>query len=124
MAKKEIFVFGSNLAGRHGAGSAKEALLKHGAVYGYPVGPQGSSYAIPTKDRQLRVLPLGEIEHHVHVFLVYAGQNPELDFHVVAIGCGLVGYTPQQIAPFFAGFPENVALPPEFVQVLLKEHSL
>jgi hypothetical protein len=49
----EIFVFGSNLAGRHGKGSALEALKKHGAIYGQGVGPQGASYAIPTKDHTL-----------------------------------------------------------------------
>lgn len=50
----DIFVFGSNLAGRHGAGSALEALKKHGAIYGQGVGRQGNSYAIPTNDERLR----------------------------------------------------------------------
>ncbi len=33
-----IFVFGSNLAGRHGAGAAKWALENRGAIYGQVVG--------------------------------------------------------------------------------------
>jgi hypothetical protein len=53
-----VVVFGSNLAGRHGKGAALGARLHPGAIYGRGVGPQGNAYAIPTKDRQLRVLPL------------------------------------------------------------------
>ena len=53
-----VFVFGSDLAGRHGKGAALWARLHRGAIYGRGVGRQGNAYAIPTKDRQLRVLPL------------------------------------------------------------------
>lgn len=111
---KRIFVFGSNLAGRHGKGSAKAAVLKHGAILGQGIGPQGNSYAIPTKDHQLRVLPLAEIRIHVDNFLAYARQHNQVQFDVVAIGCGLAGYQPEQIAPFFADAPPNVHLPVEF----------
>jgi hypothetical protein len=110
----EIFVFGSNLAGRHGAGSAKEALLNWGAEYGKGVGRQGDSYAIPTKDTNLKVLPLTEIRNHVADFLLYALEHPELEFKVVAIGCGLAGYSPWEIAPMFAFCPPNVTRPKEF----------
>ena len=105
------FVFGSNLAGRHGTGSAKEALLNHGAVYGRGVGPQGESYAIPTKDEKLQILPLVSIRGSVDDFLVYANRHPETEFYVVKIGCGLAGYKEYQIAPLFAGAPSNVYLP-------------
>jgi hypothetical protein len=111
----EIFVFGSNLAGRHGAGSAKEARLRHGARYGEGVGRTGDAYAIPTKDEQLRILPLGVIERHVKTFIEYAKAQPALTFNVVAIGCGLAGYRPEQIAPMFAGAPGNCNLPNEFM---------
>jgi len=39
MIERRIFVFGSNLAGRHGAGSARHAYLKHGAKIRYYVAP-------------------------------------------------------------------------------------
>ena len=48
-----IFVFGSNPEGRHGAGSAKVAKEKFGAVYGIGEGLQGHSYALPTKDLRI-----------------------------------------------------------------------
>jgi hypothetical protein len=112
----EIFVFGSNLAGRHGAGSALEAVINHGAIYGKPYGPQGNSFAIPTKDAKLQTLSLERIEPFVQGFLYYANRHSELTFKVVAIGCGLAGYKPEQIAPMFDSAPSNVILPLEFAR--------
>jgi hypothetical protein len=109
-----IFVFGSNLAGRHGKGAAKDAVAHHGAVYGQGSGLQGNSYAIPTKDYQLRPLPLADIALHVEKFKRFAALNPRLRFMLTPIGCGRAGYTPAEIAPMFAGSPPNVDLPPEF----------
>ena len=106
-----IFVFGSNLAGRHGAGAAVEAHHVHGAVWGVGCGRSGNAYAIPTKDREIRTLPLGEIQGYVNDFIGYTNAHPDLAFKVTRIGCGLAGYTDDQIAPFFAGAPENCILP-------------
>lgn len=105
-----VFVFGSNLAGRHGKGAALEARQKWGAVYGVGVGRTGNAYAIPTKDEQLRTLSLGEIANHVAEFRAHARKFPHDSFLVTAIGCGLAGYEPSQIAPMFAACPENVFL--------------
>ena len=63
-----IFVFGSNLAGRHGRGAALAALKEHGAVYGKGIGLQGNSYAIPTKDFRIQTLPLSVINNYVQDF--------------------------------------------------------
>lgn len=106
-----IFVFGSNLAGRHGKGAALHARSVHGAVYGVGVGRTGQAYAIPTKDAQLRTLPIQQIARHAAAFLEYARAHPELEFQVTRIGCGLAGYKDQDIAPLFAGAPENCLLP-------------
>lgn len=57
---RKIFVFGSNLAGVHGAGSARAALEKHGAEYGVGVGLCGNSYAIPTKDEHIQSIVSGK----------------------------------------------------------------
>lgn len=110
----DVFVFGSNLAGRHGKGSALHALKHYGANYGQGVGRQGYSYAIPTKDHKLRKMPLEDIRVHVKDFLKHAEENWTDRFKVVAIGCGLAGYKPYQIGPMFAHAPKNVILPPEF----------
>lgn len=110
----EIFVFGSNLAGRHGKGAALAAVREHGAIYGVAVGLQGRSYAIPTKGRKLQALPLDLIEGYVRGFLNFARLFPNLTFRLTPIGCGLAGYKPDQIGPMFKGAPANVIIPPEF----------
>lgn len=107
----KIFVFGSNLAGRHGKGAAETALRSYGAKYGQGSGPQGRSWAIATKDRNLRSLPLDIIEQNVKQFLADARNHPELDFYVTRVGCGLAGYTDADIKPFFKDAPDNCELP-------------
>jgi hypothetical protein len=109
-----VFVFGSNLAGRHGKGAALEAITNWGAIYGQGEGLQGNSYAIPTKDTQLLPLALWHIKNSVDKFKEFARLNPQLKFIVTPIGCGLAGYSPDDIAPMFTGAPENCVLPPVF----------
>lgn len=92
-----VFVFGSNLAGRHGKGAALYALRKHGAIYGQAVGRQGEAYAIPTKDNSLNPLSLREIEYYVRGFFDYAALHSEEIFDLTPIGTGLAGYTKDQI---------------------------
>ncbi|MET0365168.1 MAG: hypothetical protein ABW169_11000, partial [Sphingobium sp.] len=104
----------SNLAGRHGKGAALFARQHRGAVYGQGIGRQGNSYAIPTKDERLRVISLDEIAEYVQDFLTYASARPHEHFQLTAIGCGLAGFKPEQIAPMFADAPPNVTMPPEF----------
>lgn len=106
-----IFVFGSNLAGRHGKGAALTAKKTYGAVHGVGRGPTGQAYAIPTKDAKLHVLPLNQIELYVKEFCDYARQHPGVRFKVTRIGCGLAGYSEDQIKGMFAGSPENCIMP-------------
>lgn len=124
-----VFVFGSNLAGRHGAGAAKAARDQYGAIYSVGFGPAGMSYAIPTKDGRdganlaspEQVLPLHEIADYVNAFIRYARAHPELRFHLASPGCGLAGYSPREIAPLFRhgyGLP-NCSFPQSW-----KEHLL
>lgn len=116
--KQGIFVFGSNLAGRHGKGAALDAKRYFGAIQGQGIGLQGKSYAIPTKDENLRRLSLLEIAIHVDDFLDFAREHPEMRFAVTKIGCGWAGYSPSDIAILFHDVPDNVELPVEFRRVL------
>lgn len=111
----EIFVFGSNLAGSHGGGAAYAAWKYFGAVMGQGVGLQGQSYAIPTMQGGVET-----IKPYVDEFIAFARSHPELTFWVTRIGCGIAGFTDDDIAPLFRdALPlENVLLPQSFVKIL------
>lgn len=105
-----IFVFGSNLEGRHGAGAAKYARQHRGAEYGVGAGPTGNAYAIPTKETPYKSLSLEQIAYNVNRFRDYAKANPDKTFELTPIGCGLGGYNVLDLAPLFKGMPDNVFL--------------
>ena len=109
--KNEVFVFGSNGDGMHGAGAAKTALEKFGAKWGQGEGLQGQSYAIDTMS--------GEVEMYLQIdrFKRFAFNHPELTFYVTEIGCGIAGYTPEQVGLAFVESPRNIVLPDSFKMV-------
>lgn len=115
---ESVFVFGSNLAGRHGAGAAKYAVKNCGAKYGVGIGPQGNAYAIPTKDQFIHTLSLFSIENYVYFFKKYATGYPDTVFFVTALGTGLAGYKHDDIAPMFKDAPENCIFPIEWKELL------
>lgn len=117
----EIFVFGSNESGFHGAGAAHTAYTKFGAKYGLGFGHSGMTFAIPTKSFYIRgVLSLEDIGFYVKRFIHFAKINPKLKFYVTQIGCGIAGYTPEEIAPLFKEGVryKNIYLPETFWKVL------
>ena len=101
LAPDEIFVFGSNLAGRHGGGAALTAMRLFGAEWGKGEGLQGQSYAIP--------------------FLDLAYEWDQTTFLVTRIGCGIAGFKPEEIAPLFDRALDmyNVVLPEDFFNILI-----
>ena len=105
--KHEIFVFGSNELGVHGAGAALYAKDKYGAAWGMGFGPSGRSFAIPTKDWDIERLPLSAIEAYVNRFIAYANHQHTLSFKITQIDCGLAGFTKEEIAPLFKNSPDN-----------------
>lgn len=109
-----IFVFGANLAGRHGKGAALHAASAHGAQRGVGEGRTGNAYAIPTKDERLRTRSLEEIAASITTFIEYALAHPELKFQVTRVGCGLAGYNDADIAPLFDPPPANCIMPAEW----------
>ena len=104
----EIFVFGSNGFGAHMGGAAAMAVAKFGAIYGQAEGLQGQSYAINTMDG------FEVMAEQVARFIEFAKRHPELKFLVTEIGCGIAGYTPEDVVPLFKNIPENVVLPKAF----------
>lgn len=117
LKENEIFVFGSNLEGRHGGGAALLAYRKWGAVWGQGVGLQGQCYGIPTMHGGPE-----KIKPYVDEFIEFARNHKELKFLVTEIGCGIAGFSPEDIAPLFAEAidVENIYLPKRFVEVIEK----
>ncbi len=117
LGEDEIFVFGSNLAGQHGGGAARVAYEKFGAVWGQGVGLQGQSYAIPTMQGGVET-----IKPYVDDFIALAREWDQTTFLVTRIGCGIAGFTDEEIAPLFAEAMNlyNVVLPKSFVDILEK----
>lgn len=112
LAPGEIFVFGSNASGQHGAGAALMAHERFGAVWGEGHGLHGRSYGIDTMSGA------EVMRKEIADFVGFAADHPELTFLVTEIGCGIAGYTPEEVAPAFAGAGGNVALPESFAKVL------
>ena len=118
----EVFVFGSNTEGRHGAGAAKTAVDKFGAKYGQAEGLQGQSFGIITKDlsKGERSVPLEKIQDGIVNLLSAANKNPNKKFYVTKIGTGLGGFKVSEIKDIFQklenafGINNNIILPKEF----------
>lgn len=75
------------------------------------------SYAIPTMEG------LPSTRAAVDRFIAFARQHQQYTFLVTPIGCGIAGYTADEIAPFFADAKDltNVYLPESFLKVLLRK---
>lgn len=101
LGTNEIFVFGSNESGIHGAGAAKYALENFGARWGLGFGRSNQSFAIPTKNWGIKFLSIEYIKFYVDRFIEYTKLKPTFNFYVTEIGCGLAGWHYEDIAPLF-----------------------
>lgn len=118
--RDDVFVFGSNLQGQHHGGAARTAFNLFGAEWGNGEGPQGQSYAIPTMQG-----PVETIKPYVDRFIDYARECDQNTFYVTRIGCGIAGFTDQQIAPLFDAAYDlyNVRLPRSFSEIIERNRA-
>ena len=121
----QIFVFGSNLEGRHGRGSALCAKQNFGAKYGQAYGLQGQSYAIVTKDLTKYKHPSISSDHiidQIKKLYLFAEENPNLDFIVAYSGTktNLNGYSNKEMAEMFSqpNIPKNIVFEYEFSKLI------
>lgn len=124
LKSNEVFVFGSNLAGQHYGGAAKFAYEKLNYPWGVSMGLIGQARAIPTLNERFEKLSLTMINFYISLF--YSRLKTDLfiktKFYVTPIGCGIAGFTPNEIAPMFERFVNlrNVYLPKSFLKVIYK----
>ena len=111
----QVFVFGSNLAGRHGAGAAKQAREQFGAVYGVGEGIMRQSYAFPTLDRHFKRVPLQGLMASRDRLYSCCYDNPDKQFLLTKVGCGLAGYEESIMRELFSDSPPaNLVLPEDW----------
>lgn len=108
----EIIVVGTNSEGAHHGGAAAQAHRHFGLEWGVAAGLSGQTYAFPTMDG------IDEIAKHVPIFLECARRNPEKEFHVTLLGCGIAGHEPHAVGRLFIDPPENCVLPMEFCHAI------
>lgn len=115
LGRDDIFVFGSNLQGLHYGGAARTAYERFGAVWGKGTGFHGQSYAIPTMQGGVET-----IKPYVDEFIALAREWDQNTFYVTRIGCGIAGFTDEQIAPLFDEAYDlyNVRLPKSFADII------
>lgn len=120
----EVMVYGSNKLAKHGAGAAKQAL-KFGAKYGVN-GYCGNTYGLITTDLnvpQRPSIPMSLLQDEVDKFILFAKNNTHLTFLVTEVGCGLAGFTVEEVAPLFKpvllNSITNIRLPKRFVRELI-----
>jgi hypothetical protein len=101
----EIFVFGSNKDGWHGAGAAKTAVERFAAVEGQGEGLQGQSYGLVTMSGW------GELKASAQRFINFANENPQLTFYLTKVGCGIAGFREHGVSRLFKDAPANVIKP-------------
>ena len=115
LAPNEVFVFGSNLAGRHGAGAARQAFKQFGAVMGVGEGLRGQSYAFPTLGRDLCQLPISRMEESRDQLYSVCADFPNKQFLLTKVGCGLAGHPEAIMRGLFTDAPANLILPEDWL---------
>lgn len=125
LAENQIFVFGSNVDGWHGAGTAKIALEKFGAIYGKGYGLNGQSYGLVTVDLKERRAPSrtkDQIKKEIDLLYQFAKIKNDKEFLIAytATGTNLNGYSSAEMAKMFASFkiPNNVIFEDEFSRLV------
>lgn len=113
-----IFVFGSNLRGAHGKGAAECAKNYFGAIYGKGEGIQGQSYAVPTKDHNIKTRDISDIRPAVDRLIEFANANKHKVFIITELGTGLARLDPGSMAGLFYRAPLNCVLPFEWGEYL------
>lgn len=116
----EVFVFGSNENGNHYGGAARVAFDKFGAKWGQAVGRSGNTYAIPTLDQDMQKITSEKLRAYLQDFITYVKSNPELKFYMTKIGCGIAGWSIEEVSEIIReaignDYPKNLVLPMEFI---------
>ena len=117
----EIFVFGSNMEGKHMGGAARVAYEMFGAEWGVGDGPTGRCYAIPTMHGGIE-----DIQPYAEKFIAYAKAHPMKRFLLTRVGCGIAGFKDSDMAQLFEDALEvpNIAYPRQWLPYMAIDYTL
>lgn len=117
LTPKMVVLVGTNESGIHGAGIAHYACSNWGLEPNKGYGPSGYCFGLPTKDWNIRTLPLDVIENYVERYRAWVLSEVKKEHYVTKIGCGLAGYSVPDIAPMFHSFRRftHVWMPQDFL---------
>lgn len=114
LKENQVFVFGSNLAGKHIGGGAKQALEKFGAIEGQSEGLQGQSYAFPTLTKEFQQRHHLDLKESIRKLFHVAVEHDDKEFLLTKVGCGIAGYSEAYMKGMFRDMPKNVTLPEDW----------
>lgn len=108
-----VFVFGTDLAGKHDGDGASFAVQFHQAEKGLGSGASGNAYAIPYQNSRGELLPADVIKNYIETFSHHAAENPQVRFMITRFACDRdgQGHSDEIMARMFAKMPDNCQLP-------------
>lgn len=122
LEKNEVFVFGANTKGSHGAGSAGAAFKFYGAIMG-EIHRTGRCYGIVTVEYgslgMLNKISKEELDNEFRLFFKAVECEPEKTFYLTKVGLGIAGWTVEEVLNsfnkyYFPGRHKNIVVPVEF----------
>jgi len=114
LKQNQIFIFGSNGLGKHIGGAARQAFEKFGAQMGVSEGWCGQAYAFPTLNKHFQKCSMRQLRASRDRLFKVCEQNPEYEFLLTKIGCGIAGFKDAEIKPLFDVHPINLTMPIEW----------
>ena len=112
LKENQIFVFGSNELGEHLGGAARQAYEKFGAEWGVVEGLTGQCYAFPTLNKKMEKRTDKEWIESIGKLYECARKNPNKEFLLTKVGCGIAGYSEEEVSKsFYFDCPENITKP-------------
>lgn len=110
----QIFIFGSNAAGQHAGGAARQAYDQFGAEWGVGEGRTGQCYAFPTLDEKFQKVSSTELKASRLKLYKTAEAHPELTFLLTKVGCGIAGHDEWFMKRLFKNAPANITKPEDW----------
>lgn len=114
LEQNQIIVVGTNLAGKHLGGAARQAHNDFGLVWGVGEGLYGKTYAFPTLTEDFGKRAIASLQESVRKLYQCCNDNQDKQFLLTPVGTGIAGYAVNEMKALFTNPPTNLVLPEEF----------